>query len=189
MRLGKIGSSPILHHWKNPYVTDGLIAMWDGIWNAGPGTHADDFSSWLPCVGNHALIRGDVSGIVTIADNHVSSYAPNGASGAIFVVSDAIPYLANGWTIEHVCTIVNAYNFTISCGVWGGGGLYLGMKGLFDYWYKRDFIFTTPTTFNDKIPHTYTVSASNNQIKGFIGGIYCGKYSVVFTNGSSSLQI
>ena len=26
--------------WRNPYVTDGLIAMWDGEWNAGPG-HSD----------------------------------------------------------------------------------------------------------------------------------------------------
>lgn len=25
--------------WKNPYVTDGLIAMWDGEWNAGGGVH------------------------------------------------------------------------------------------------------------------------------------------------------
>lgn len=23
--------------WVNPYVTDGLVAMWDGEWNAGPG--------------------------------------------------------------------------------------------------------------------------------------------------------
>ena len=25
--------------WQNPYVTDGLIAMWDGEWNAGGGVH------------------------------------------------------------------------------------------------------------------------------------------------------
>ena len=23
--------------WKNPYVTDGLVAMWDGEWNVGGG--------------------------------------------------------------------------------------------------------------------------------------------------------
>ena len=23
--------------WVNPYVTDGLVAMWDGEWNAGDG--------------------------------------------------------------------------------------------------------------------------------------------------------
>ena len=25
--------------WTNPYVTDGLVAMWDGEWNAGGGVH------------------------------------------------------------------------------------------------------------------------------------------------------
>jgi hypothetical protein len=25
--------------WENPYITDGLVAMWDGEWNAGEGKH------------------------------------------------------------------------------------------------------------------------------------------------------
>ena len=25
--------------WINPYITDGLIAMWDGEWNAGGGLY------------------------------------------------------------------------------------------------------------------------------------------------------
>ena len=25
--------------WHNPYITNGLIGMWDGEWNAGPGLH------------------------------------------------------------------------------------------------------------------------------------------------------
>ena len=28
--------------WKNPYVTDGLVAMWDGEWNAGGGVHTTE---------------------------------------------------------------------------------------------------------------------------------------------------
>ena len=26
--------------WQNPYITDGLVAMWDGEWNAGGGIHS-----------------------------------------------------------------------------------------------------------------------------------------------------
>ena len=26
--------------WTNPYVTDGLVAMWDGEWNAGGGVRS-----------------------------------------------------------------------------------------------------------------------------------------------------
>ena len=29
-----------------PYVTDGLVAMWDGIWNVGIGEHDEDSSTW-----------------------------------------------------------------------------------------------------------------------------------------------
>jgi len=28
-----------MNDWKNPYVTDGLVAMWDGEWNAGGDIH------------------------------------------------------------------------------------------------------------------------------------------------------
>lgn len=31
------GDSKMVSRWKNPYVTYGLVAMWDGEWNAGPG--------------------------------------------------------------------------------------------------------------------------------------------------------
>ena len=32
--------------WNNPYVTDGLVAMWDGEWNAGPGKHDAHATTW-----------------------------------------------------------------------------------------------------------------------------------------------
>ena len=36
--------------WKNPYVTDGLIAMWDGEWNAGGGVHNPNATNWIDVV-------------------------------------------------------------------------------------------------------------------------------------------
>lgn len=32
--------------FDNPYVTDGLVAMWDAIWNVGFGKHDDNASLW-----------------------------------------------------------------------------------------------------------------------------------------------
>jgi hypothetical protein len=29
----------MIYRWRNPYVTNGLVAMWDGEWNAGGGVH------------------------------------------------------------------------------------------------------------------------------------------------------
>lgn len=39
--------------WKNPYVTDGLVAMWDGEWNAGPGVHDNTITEWYDLTGNN----------------------------------------------------------------------------------------------------------------------------------------
>ena len=36
---------------KNPYVTKGLVAMWDGEWNAGFGKHDAKASKWKDIVG------------------------------------------------------------------------------------------------------------------------------------------
>lgn len=38
--------------WQNPYITDGLIAMWDGEWNAGPGVHDAAATTWKDIAGN-----------------------------------------------------------------------------------------------------------------------------------------
>lgn len=37
--------------WENPYITDGLIAMWDGEWNAGFGVHDASATLWKDLVG------------------------------------------------------------------------------------------------------------------------------------------
>lgn len=44
--------------WQNPYVTDGLIAMWDGEWNAGGGVHDANATVWkdLSATGNDATL-------------------------------------------------------------------------------------------------------------------------------------
>lgn len=39
-------------HIENPYVTDGLICMFDGIWNSGLGKHSDDLHVWKDLANN-----------------------------------------------------------------------------------------------------------------------------------------
>lgn len=41
--------------WVNPYVTDGLVAMWDGEWNAGPGVHDANATSWVDLVAGMVI--------------------------------------------------------------------------------------------------------------------------------------
>lgn len=41
--------------WTNPYVTDGLVAMWDGEWNAGGGFHDSAATVWKDLIGTDDL--------------------------------------------------------------------------------------------------------------------------------------
>ena len=45
--------------WTNPYVTDGLVAMWDGEWNAGPGVHDNTIKDWVDLSGNGKSFHAD----------------------------------------------------------------------------------------------------------------------------------
>ncbi len=38
--------------WTNPYVTNGLVAMFDGEWNAGGGIHHTQTDRWIDLSGN-----------------------------------------------------------------------------------------------------------------------------------------
>lgn len=62
--------------WKNPYVTDGLIAMWDGEWNAGPGMHDGTITDWFDLTGNEHKLHAPSP-----------SWA---ADGAVYSVTDNI---------------------------------------------------------------------------------------------------
>ena len=38
--------------WRNPYVTDGLVAQYDGEWNVGGGVHDASAATWKDLSGN-----------------------------------------------------------------------------------------------------------------------------------------
>ena len=56
---------------NNPYVSDGLVAMWDGIWNVGNGSKRHDSSLhvWRDCVGG---------GIPIVAPSYGAYFTDNG---------------------------------------------------------------------------------------------------------------
>ena len=47
--------------WKNPYVTNGLVAMWDGEWNAGPGKHDANATTWKDCAQGYIATTTDTA--------------------------------------------------------------------------------------------------------------------------------
>lgn len=37
--------------WENPYITNRIVAMWDGEWNAGGGKHDEQAIQWVDIIG------------------------------------------------------------------------------------------------------------------------------------------
>ena len=54
--------------WSNPYITNGLTAMWDGIWNSGSDIHLPDTEQCIDLVGGRIL-----PGLVRDGDTFVVS--------------------------------------------------------------------------------------------------------------------
>ena len=67
--------------WKNPYVTDGLVAMWDGEWNTGGGKHNDTVTAIKDLVGSCDLSIVDMT---TIGGNY---FMPASISGVVNLLS------------------------------------------------------------------------------------------------------
>lgn len=154
--------------WTNPYVTNGLIAMWDAVWNAGPGAHVANMTEWLPCAGTTKLVRGKMAGTMATGVNYVFTDG-TGTSGDMLHASPAIPYSAQGWTIEHVCRIDTLRSgATIGCCFWGGGGLYL--SGYLTYWTSKYGSYAFASGLSTARAHGYTIERDANVMRGFWDG-------------------
>lgn len=86
--------------WTNPYVTDGLVAMWDGEWNAGGGVHDANATAWVDLSNNgHNLT---IPSTIAFGDDYGMA---SDKGGAVIIrpssVYDAI-VSAGGYTIEAV---------------------------------------------------------------------------------------
>ena len=66
--------------WQNPYVTDGLIAMWDGEWNAGTGINNPNATDWKAVIGEN--VYGQGTGILYDQQNHYYDLNKIGQSDA-----------------------------------------------------------------------------------------------------------
>ena len=68
--------------WKNPYVTDGLVAMWDGEWNAGGGVHDPNATVWKDLSGNEYNANINVSSL-SIGNNYIE-WDPKGSATSVY---------------------------------------------------------------------------------------------------------
>lgn len=75
--LGAERTTDVEEQNHNPYVTDGLIAMWDGEWNVGWGEHDGTSLVWKDLVGRRDLLLTSVS---SFEDNFLFVASPYGVA-------------------------------------------------------------------------------------------------------------
>ena len=66
----------------NPYVKNGLLAMWDGEWNAGWGVHDSNATTWLELVNN--IASDTLPSTLSFASDHLIKGTSN-----LYLINDA----------------------------------------------------------------------------------------------------
>ena len=102
--------------WTNPYVTDGLVAMWDGEWNAGPGVHDASATTWADICGRTPL-SFETPAAITVMPNamRVDYSFPNNSAR---VLSGQVGFAETAQTVE-VCVTVDS-GFTLNQDIFMG---------------------------------------------------------------------
>ena len=99
--------------FDNPYVTDGLIAMWDGEWNSGFGIHSSDINDFIDlATGERALVGYEYGWSTSIPEERAWTVEENGIRSnmcsANANVGVAVPFptgYLRRYTVEFVRTI------------------------------------------------------------------------------------
>lgn len=143
-RFGKMGCRDLLYSgWQNPYITDGLIAMWDGEWNAGGGVHDPNATVWKDLIGSLDI---NIPSSATIADKYLKMTSGSTSSANTFTIDT---------TSDYAVELVFAAGDSGEGGNWVRWrfGYLLGASfatmyfSLGNYW-GGNRVFNTPATFN-----------------------------------------
>lgn len=163
------------------YVQDGLVAMWDGIENAGWGVHDSDITIWKDLIGG----MGDATigrNLITFTTDRV--YISQ--VGRLIVPNYSVSN--RDFTIE-VCASLISKKSTAEFGmIWDNPWLGINIRGTESVRFtcQADFDFTTDTT---KI-NTYSLTRGTNGRSFYISGLTVHNDSTAKTSvATKSLRI
>ena len=146
--------------WQNPYVTSGLVAMWDGIWNVGGGQEHDNSSKiWWDCVGGKPIIlmsSKSVFGNLGVVQSAATAATEQIVGGAL---GDDSSY---GWRFaEYVITLGSVTTNVPYVLAIGRRGLWLNISGQnIGVTHQNDASWHSATAF--PVGSTFSVSADYN---------------------------
>ena len=168
MRFGKIGPRrmllPASSAWTNPYVTDGMIAMWDGEWNAGGGVHDPNATQWVDLVGSNSF--GNFANGVAFGENYID-------------LPPQIPAATNVGLSPSAITTIEA---VVSLSGWNGLVLAVFSVG-YTYDVQRWLGFRANKTFNFGNGHLCAPFSANTDEVFYVAGVFLGSGWDLYYNG------
>jgi len=164
MTFGKIGARKMMLDWHNPYVTDGLVAMWDGEWNAGPGVHDANATTWKELISGTDCAYSDANGTPNWVANGWESVVSDGKYFNAFYPDG----MAKHHTLQFVTTksTDNYVDRGVICGAYAlsmGNGCNFEYKpssataGIFRIYYAGNPDWVTPATWKLGLPSAFSV--------------------------------
>ena len=114
--------------WRNPYITDGLVAMWDGEWPDGvSGKTSQTATEWVDIIGGSVYGRG--TNIIYDPISKCFDTNKIGLSDAARFYHDTI-YAANGSTLEVVIAgTFSTGNYRTMITYYGYSVIVIGLSG------------------------------------------------------------
>lgn len=174
MTFGKIGTRKMIYKWKNPYIINGLVAMWDGDWNVEGGNHnATIENEWTDSIGGRKAVA--IKGTTSFGDNHL--IANNAVLQLPFGIGDLVSLLNTGkFTIEWLQYHTDSRGYVFSNDtetpayqIWDnvGLGMYLRLYGSDNY---GNVGYGKGALANRTTHMVYTVDAETG-VYGYVNGV------------------
>lgn len=147
--------------WRNPYVTDGLVAMWDGEWNVGGGVHDAAATVWKDLVGTNDLTLTQYG---SFDQNSFGTYIRTG----ITAQWSAIGSLPAPFTSVEMCGIKYVDGFIMSSGQQTDARMLIWSKGYIQTLNPYEEGFGDGSS----LPDVGTISGVHGQegVKGYFNG-------------------
>ena len=179
--------------WTNPYITDGLVAMWDGEWNAGGGVHDPNATTWKDVIqGAELSCVAAYAGGMTFSDTTADFVAMgNGAvkttAGAVSGLSTALASLESTIEFGVYYSGNKLFGVTPDSGASAWLGVY-GLKGACSYGNNGwQLVGNTVATTGQWLSLVCTCSGGQVTLRENIGGFTSSPKNAGTTYGDSDL--
>lgn len=157
-----------------PYATNGLIAYWDAVWNAGLGVHDSATSTWIDLSTNHFDATQRVATGWSWTND---AYVAEGANWQGFLVPSGFTALFDAARGGHTIEIISSMSATRRMTIFGAYAYYsvnfeyfpLNGQPSFRWYYNStpSQTFTVPTPTNRQ---SFAVVSSSTGTYGYMNG-------------------